>query len=118
MNQRETLEKFFQELQKKDCKYATIKKLLTITQQEESKFVGRKNVEGHINGVHSLLNACEKVEFKEKYSTNKLLKTFKCTFFGKKKVRMECTVLKEIGVRKPHNDGIWGVNIESFKLIK
>jgi len=118
MNELETLELFFKELRKKDCKYTTIKKLLTKTQQMKSKFVGRGNVVAHIDGIWQLVNACTHEKIKEKFSTNEVMKTFKIVFFGENKVRFECTCLKEKAKRKPSIDGIWGVNIESFKLIK
>ena len=114
----ETLENFFAELKKKDCKYVDVKKYITKTQQIESEFVGKKNVESHLNGIYNVVQYCSDVKIKEKISTNNVMKTFILTFIGQSKVKMECTCVKEIDKRKPDKNGVWGVNVESFKLIK
>ena len=118
LNERETLESFINALKVKDCKYVDVIKFICKTQQIESEIIGKKMVHAHINGIWELVNSCKDVEFSIKISTNKLLKTFKLTFISVTTVKMECTVIKEIGLRKPDIKGIWGVNVESFKLIK
>ena len=118
LNERETLEIFLDEMRKKDCKHVDIKKHITQRQQIQSQFVGKKMTEAHINGLWELVNCSTEIKIKTKLSTNKLLKTFKLTIVSTTVVKMECTIVKENDLGKPDINGIWGVNVESFKLVK
>lgn len=113
----QTLHAFFEALKVPACKYEDVKKYITKTQQEESQYVGRTNVEVHLNGLHSLVTNCKTIEFTEKVNTNKLVADFKVTFKSSQKAVMTCRLIKESGLRKPHEDGVWGVNVSSFKLV-
>lgn len=118
LNELETLNAFFEVLRAKDCKYIDIKKLITKTQQIESEFIGREMTEAHINGLWELVNCSTEIKIKTKLSTNKILKTFKLTIVSTTEIKMECTIVKENDLGKPDINGVWGVNVESFKLVK
>lgn len=117
MKAKETLESFFTKLKEKDVKYQEVKHLLTKTQQVDSLYIGRISVESHLNVLHSLVNSVKKITIKEKKVTDTVADMV-ATFYGKNKVKMQCRLVKETESRKPSSEGEWGINLNSFKLIK
>jgi GTP-sensing pleiotropic transcriptional regulator CodY len=118
LNELETLNIFINELRKKDCLYKDVKKYITQSQQIDSQFVGKKMTEDYINGLWELVNCTTEIKIKSKLSTNKLIKTFKLSLMSTTVIKMYCTVVKENNLGKPDINGIWGVNVETFKLVK
>lgn len=118
LNEKETLEAFLKALRQKNCKYSDAIKFICKSQQIECELIGKRMVHAHLNGIWELVNSCKDVKLSIKISTNKLLKVFKLKFISVNNVKMECTVVKESGLRKPDIKGVWGVNVESFKLVK
>ena len=120
----ELLQKFFDAMQKPDALFVDLKKHLTITQQQECLYIDRISVEGQLMGILYRLKNSEGHTIKEKVNTNQVMKDlvikFKNVEFadkGKKDIKIECRMIKEIGVRKTSVEGTWGVNASSFKQI-
>ena len=117
MKAQETLEAFFERMRKKDVKFSDVMPLLTKTQQENSLYIGRITAESHLTGIHELVNKCKKVEVKEKKVTD-VVADMTVTFYAEKKAKFACRLIKELDPYKPGKDGEWGLNINSFKLLK
>lgn len=98
------------------------KKFVTKTQQYESQFIGKPSVEPHLNNFFYFVKGLKSYTLREKYTTTPCLKTiiikyeFECegSLYNKE---ASITVIKEIATRKPSINGIWGININSFKTI-
>lgn len=117
LSAKETLEYYFKVLQKKDVKYTDVYLFLTKTHQNELQYIGRIAMEGHISGIHSIVKECSKIGVREK-KISKTCADMVVTFHGKTKVKFSCRLIKEIGVGKPSEEGVWGINVNSFKLLK
>lgn len=114
----ETLEKLIEVLRTPECKYVDALPYIQLTQSREAEFIGKNNVHAHINGIYSLVNGVSEIKIKEKFTTNKIKRDFIVTFIGQNKVKMSCRLIKESGIAKTDKKGTWGVNINSFKVIK
>lgn len=119
----EVLTSFLQLLMKESPLFSEAKRHLTLTQQESCKIVGLTNTEGVINGLFSLLKQTETYKIKENHQTNKTVCDFSVTlnlktrFLGKS-YKAKIRLIKEIEPRKPSIYGVWGININSFKIIE
>ena len=116
MTAQDTLELFFKKLKQKDIKYSDVIPLLTKTQQSQSEYVGMAAIHGNLSGIKSIVDVCSKVIVKEKPGNNNMVQDFSIVFHAK--VKYTCRLVKEIDARKPSEDGEWGVNVSSFKLLK
>ena len=101
-------------------------KMLTVTQQHEYKYVGGVDVKATINGLYGLVRQSESFEVFEKPSSNKMVKDVKIVLrmtyeaekiSGFKSRKLTCRCVKESDVRKPNIDGVWGINVSSFKFV-
>jgi len=118
MYPKETVEKFIETILEDKCKFEDIKKFLTVTQQDECLYVG-SGVEGNLNGIYMLLRSSESIEVKELINTAKFIKDAVITMKrGDTTIKRQCRLVKEIAVSKAHEDGTWGINASSFKVIK
>ena len=118
----EHLEEFLKAFSGKDVKFEDLKKLLTVTQQNECLYVDRVSVEGGLMGIDQLLKMADSYHIKSIPSSNKVMKDFIIHLFkqdGKdlKKTKLQCRLVKEVDIRKTGEDGVWGVNSSSFKHI-
>ncbi len=114
----EHLNLFIKALLKENALYSDVKKLLTKTQQESCKFIKLYTVESSLSGLYSILKRCDKITIKEKFSTVPFIKD--CIITGTSKigkVKIQCKLIKEITVRKPDKNGVWGVNASSFTYL-
>ena len=120
----EHLEKFIEALTIDDALFSDIKKYLTLTQQNDCRYVNKISVEANLMGILGLFKRYGKVEVKEKIGTNKLMRDFIITLSNgrhssiPKTTKLQCRLIKEDKIRETSIDGIWGVNISSFKHVK
>lgn len=110
---------FLDDLQSKDVLFETLILQLTKTQRYEAQFVARTTIHPNLSGVCMLLKEAKVVSVKEKYSTAPFIKdvTIK-VLIEKTKFTYSIRLVKESDVRKPSEDGVWGINITSFKSLK
>lgn len=110
---------FLNYLADKNATFENAKIHLTKTNQEECRYVHKLSVEGAISGIANIVKQVDKIKISQKISTSPLLKTCEIKFSNVKKYsELTCVVVKEKDVRKPSEDGEWGVNIQSFRIIK
>lgn len=123
MTAQEHLEKFIEAFTP-DAKFEDLKKFLTLTQQQECLYVNRLSVEGQLMGINHLLRISTKITIKAVPKSNDIVKDFVLHLENKqegqkaKKTKVQCRLVKEIGVRKTSKDGVWGVNASSFRHLK
>ena len=121
MDAKEYLLAFIEAFKKEGITFEELKKFLTLTQQEECRYPNKISVEGTLMGLYSFIHRSSEIEIKEKYSHNEVLKDFVISFnipalLGRP-ITMQCRVIKESSIRKPHPEGHWGINISSFKKV-
>lgn len=101
-------------------------KMLTLTQQYEYKYIGGIDVKATINGIYSLVHQSVSFKVTEKVSSNEVMKDVKIVLHlnddaqkatGYKSRELQCRCIKESGVRKTDIEGVWGINVSSFKFI-
>ena len=116
----EHLEKFIEALLKDKAVMSEVKKYLTLTQQNESIFVGGVVPEASINGLYHNLQHAKNIKVKAIPTSNKVMVDCVISYediMRKKKLKMQCRLIKESGTRKPNVNGQWGVHANSFKII-
>lgn len=97
------------------------KEFMTKTLQIECERVGGLPVDANIIGLHQLLKRCTVAHIKELPVKKPLVKDCEIKFTNKDtgdSIRYVCRLTKEIDLRKPSEDGTWGINVNSFKPIK
>ena len=101
-------------------------KMITITQQHEHKYIGGVDVKPCIDSIYTLMTHVESFTVSDIESDNECVKDVKIVLHLKyedskladcKTKKLTCRCVKEAGVRQPRVDGIWGINVGSFKFV-
>lgn len=99
--------------------------MLTLTQQNEHKFIGGVDVKATINGLYGVVRKSKAFTVSEKISTNQVMKDVKIKIIfnedvaqatGFKQRKLICRCVKESDLRKTDINGAWGINASSFKF--
>ena len=100
--------------------------MLTATQQHEHKYVGGVDVKPCIDSIYILMAHAESFTVSEIESDHECVKDVNIELFlkpesenfaGCKTKKLTCRCVKESGVRQPRVDGVWGINVGSFKFV-
>lgn len=101
-------------------------KMLTATQQYGHKYIGGVDVKTAINSLWSLMLGVESFTVSEIGNVNDVVQDVKIELTLKyedskladcKTKTLTCRCIKESGVRQPRVDGVWGINVGSFKFV-
>ena len=100
--------------------------MLTATQQYEHKYIGGVDVKTAINSLWAVMLNAESFTVSEIESDHECVKDVKIVLHLKYEAEkladcnvktLTCRCVKEAGVRQPRVDGIWGINVGSFKFV-
>lgn len=100
--------------------------MLTLTQQHEHKYIGGVDVKTAINAIWAVMIRAESFTVSDIESDHEMIKDVKIVLHLKyeaekladcKVKTLICRCVKEAGVRQPRVDGIWGINVGSFKFV-
>jgi hypothetical protein len=118
------VKEFFELLEDPKTLIEKAKEFMTITQQEECKTVGGLPVDGSIMGIHQTLVRYKVTSIKEKKSNNKLIKDcivkmeHRGEGQGEQRRKYLIRLVKEVAPRKAREEGVWGINVNSFRPFK
>ena len=118
MEPKELIESFIQTLITPNALIEDVMKHLTVTQQNEAKYINRINPVGIFNGLYSMFIQTEEYNINVPYNSNKVMRDayIKVKYNNSLHI-FRCRLIKEIGVRKTGEEGQWGININSFRNI-
>jgi hypothetical protein len=94
--------------------------MLTLTQQHEHKYIGGVDVKTAINSLYAVMLRVKSFTVSDIGNVNDVVQDVKIELHGIPELGMKtmtCRCVKEAGVRMPRVDGVWGINVGSFKFV-